>query len=151
MEAPLWPEELPCPLISGYDSELDAGVIRSGTRGFARERPRFNRFNTTIDLGWVLTTDELQTFKDFFFQDTLAGAVAFLIDLKIDVGFETVVARFITDKLPEISPVESYWNVSAQVEIIRRSAVGAGLLTDFRVTEEGETRVTEEGEERIVG
>lgn len=151
-ETALWPEELPCPLIASYDGTLDAGVIRSSQRGFARERDRFNRYNTTITLGWTLTSDELAIFKDFFFQDTLAGALRFLIDLKLDAGLETVLARFIADNLPEIAAVESYWSVSAQVEVLNRSQLGSAvLLADLRVTEEGEQRITEEGEERIVG
>lgn len=63
--APRWSDYgVPCPAISSFGYQIDAGLIRTQMdSGYARQRRRYTHRPTTYQLTWTLTTGQLHAWE----------------------------------------------------------------------------------------
>lgn len=73
-----WPAELPqSPLLDGLTEELPDITIRTSfDSGVDQVRPRFSTGPRKFPIRMIMTSDQVQTFDNFYF-NTLVGAAAF--------------------------------------------------------------------------
>lgn len=116
-----WPATLPAPSVAGgYKYKPQPSVLRTDMEIGA---PRVRRITTAnlgrINLSWVLTLAEKETFWAAYNSASIANAGAswFTLSLRVDgAGFETVEARFVGEPDDSFIP-GGYCSITAELEV----------------------------------
>jgi hypothetical protein len=75
-----WPSELPRPLRAGYQRTSGESRLRTtNDKGPARQRRRFSSVTDTLDLTFILTMNEWARLLRFYREETLDGALPFIM------------------------------------------------------------------------
>jgi len=118
MALPVWPTSLPQAPQKGFNESLGMNIIRSQTDlGPAKQRRRGVSPNT-MDVSFILTTDQAQTLETFIL-DTLSGVKRFIF--KHPRTTQNVEVRVVNQsgnlyKLQYLAP--GYWTANMVFEIL---------------------------------
>lgn len=116
----VWPTSLPKPNIDDYSGTQEQAFIRTDfDSGYARQRQRFTATPQFRNVKWLLSTSEMATFKDFFYNSIGLGTDWFEMNLNIGDGIVNYDCRF---KEPYNDSLVSanLWQVSAKLEVRER-------------------------------
>jgi hypothetical protein len=112
-----FPSVLPAPGVSGYSLAPQENVIRTDMEsGPARQRRRFTREATTINLTFLFNRTQMGVFEYWFNNDAQHGAAWFNISLANGAGITTVQARFVGPYKATARP-GLFFDVTAEVEV----------------------------------
>lgn len=117
-----WPTALPQPVADGYGITPEDPAVRTDMEfGAARSRRRSRARNDRVDVKWLFTDAQFETFRDWFDDDATGaagGSAWFNTRLKIGTGgMQAVEARFagVWKRGDHIAP--DLWFVTASLEI----------------------------------
>ncbi|NIF80134.1 hypothetical protein F3J20_22530 [Paraburkholderia sp. Cy-641] len=94
-DLPVWPATLPAATANSYG--ITPGTPYAATdmdSGRSRQRRRFTRVPSTVDVVWAMSRDQYAVFEAFLEYDIGLGTDWFQIELLNGVGVSTVVAQF---------------------------------------------------------
>lgn len=115
-----FPTSLPAALRSGYGLTQQSQTIRTDMEtGSPRVRRRSAVRIDHIDVGWVFTDTQMDTFRTWFDSsaDCAGGAAWFTLTLKSGDGSSvSAEARFMKDWQAQLTAA-AIWNVTAQLEV----------------------------------
>ena len=116
-----YPSNLPCPLRAGYDINPENNIIRTQmVSGRARQRVQYTSIPAYVDLQWIFTAAEAQTFESW---SEAAGADWFQIKLKTPLGYYLQDCRFMeTPQGPKLTG-RDLWSYRAKVEMRDRAVI----------------------------
>ena len=124
---PIYPTQLPAPLVSGYALQpQDVGIRTAMDSGIARTRKRFSaRPVTTVPVNWIMSQHQLALFDAWM----LAYASDwFSIHLAGGLGLQTVLARLVGTWTSVPAGSSALWSVSATLEVRAFDALSAEQL-----------------------
>ncbi len=113
-----WPETLPLPLLSGYQGESGANVLRTDfDAGGARQRLRYGESPENLSLSFKFKAAEMEIFKAFWKTDIKYGNDWFLMTLNIGDGFMEYDVRIIGGLYQHQALPGMNWQVSFKLEV----------------------------------
>lgn len=117
-----WPATLPNPKSSTYKiNPVDQTVRTEMEVGYARQRRRTSDRADTVDVQWLFTDAQLDTFRTWFESGTDAqgGAAWFTVTLYLgNTGSSSVTARFFGPPSITAASCADHWNVTGKLEVI---------------------------------
>jgi hypothetical protein len=122
MPDPVYPVELPSPLLTGYSFSDDLPLIRTQMEsGPERVTRTSSSYATNINFSLILTRDQLAIFRNFFENTINAGADWFDVQLDSAGTYVTHRTRFIQS--PSYSIQRPFYRVNCAVEVDQRQIV----------------------------
>lgn len=121
MSLPVYPANLPRPVLEGYGLARQGEFLRSTIdTGSAGQRSRFKVLPTDMSATFRLTASDAQDLEAFVESTLLGGIAPFLLDVRIPAGVVQHRVRFITDPREDCKPLGlAHWEYRAQVEVRR--------------------------------
>jgi hypothetical protein len=129
-----FPEDLPCPLLSGNQTNHVQPFLRTGMEsGRARQRRTFTSVPSISQYSWIFTSNQAAAFEIWFKEVALDGAAWFNIHRPTPLGDSILVCRFTRMYQGPNSLGKGLWSVTAELEAWERPLLpdGWGLLPDF--------------------
>lgn len=77
-----WPTTIPIPYIDFSGQPRNSVVLSPSGAPLMERRSRFFRSYSILSVSWVLTSEELELFKNFYNSDLGNGTAAFKIELR---------------------------------------------------------------------
>lgn len=112
-----WPDTLPKPKLDGFGIKPQPTVLRTQMESGARYRQRFTNAPIDVDCNFLLTKEQMATFKNFYDNDIHQGADWFLMSgLDIGNGYTTNSEVHIVGEY-EATRSERFWRLSMKLEV----------------------------------
>ena len=118
-----WPGELPLPLVDYTGRPTHQTLASPLENAIIQRRSRGTSAGIDINVQWVLTIAQYDTFKDFFVEDLGNGTAIFALELRHPKTSE-LATWWVRFRGPwESIPMEAFWTVSASLFLVRQETV----------------------------